>query len=727
MTTFNTGNRLGSNAPKDLYDNAENLDNGINGTAKTWTDRLGVVRKSWTGIETDFQQFLADGSTIEFPTWAAASAAAGAGLIPQNRQVAVVGDEGTHVDPVSGATVQNSGRYVMVPGGLEWRAADVLTQKADRVELTDAVDEIERVTSDRPTVEVLQHWTDSGGFVAAKFGSDSLETTEFSFGRDGYQTIGDEVRSNAALSGTLVRDAAGFWIERVGAGFTLGAGGEYRSSSQADYIIRDPFGFWAFSAMSPRAAADSTARDRLLASGNAEALALSVAVKDAIPADIQRPVFDYNIVLIYGQSLAAAYEGWPAKSKVNQEPNLLMLGQSTRPTNRASSSFVPVGTETLQPLRAVVQSTATGSPVMTDAEVAMLTGSANNDGESVEVGAINFWRQLYLQDRWLDSDPSRKVVALNCAVGGQSVARLSKGHSLGYYNRLASAVSKVKAIADAEGKTCGVVAVLYLQGEFDYTQESEGVNDRAVFRAATERLFEDITNDVAFGICAQPQKPAFFTYQTGAQYSRDNAELAIGRAQIDMAEKPGVFLATPNAPYTDKAGHLDANGYRWMGMQFGKVMHKVLTQGEGWQPVKPIKAVVIGQEALVHFIVPHPPLQFAASYRVSQAYDPVSKGFRVTDANGDVLITGASIAGAATVSLSLARSTVGAVKVWYAPSTVHQGHGSVRDSDPTVAPFSYEYAAGSGDFPQADIAELVGKPYPLNNYSVANVLDAIVI
>lgn len=727
MTKYNTGNPVGSSSPLDLYDNAENLDAGINGPAATWRDRRGQTRKSWAGVESDFVQFLADGSTIEFPTWVAAASAAGAGQIPMNRQVAVVGDGGTHEDPVTGATVSNSGRYVMVAVGLEWRAADVLTQKADRIELTSAVDEIERVTSDRATVEVLQQWADSGGFVAAQFGSDALETTDFRFGRDGYKTIGDEVRSDATLRGTLVRDAAGFWIERVGAGFALGAGGEYRSSPQADYIIRDPFGFWAFSAMSPRAATDATARDRLLASGNAEALALSMAVKDAIPTDIQRPVFDYNIVLIYGQSLAAAYEGWPAKSKENQEPNLLMLGQSTRPSNRASSSFVPVGAATLQPLRAVVQSTAAGSPVMTDAEVAMLTGAANNDGESVEVGAINFWRKLYLQDRWIDSDPSRKVVALNCAVGGQSVARLSKGHALGYYNRLGSAVSKVKAIADAEGKTCGVIAVLYLQGEFDYTQESEGVNDRAVFQAATEKLFEDINTDVAFGICQQRLKPAFFTYQTGAQYSRDSAELAIGRAQIDMAEKPGVFMATPNAPYTDKAGHLDANGYRWMGMQFGKVMHKVLTQGEGWQPVKPIKAIVIGQEALVHFIVPHPPLQFAASYRVSQAYDPVSKGFRVTDSNGDVQITGASIAGAATVSLSLARSTVGAVKVWYAPSTVHQGHGSVRDSDPTVAPFKYEYAAGSGDFPQADIAELVGKPYPLNNYSVANVLDATVI
>lgn len=132
MTKYNTGNPVGSSSPLDLYDNAENLDAGINGSARTWNDRRGVTRKSWYGIETDFQAFLADGSTIEFPTWAAASAAGGAGQIPLNRQVAVIGDTGSHTDPVSGLTVPNSGRYVMVAAGLEWRSLDVLTQKADR-------------------------------------------------------------------------------------------------------------------------------------------------------------------------------------------------------------------------------------------------------------------------------------------------------------------------------------------------------------------------------------------------------------------------------------------------------------------------------------------------------------------------------------------------------------------------------------------------------------------
>lgn len=155
MTKYNTGNPVGSNSPLDLYDNAENLDAGINGSARTWNDRRGVTRKSWFGIETDFQQFLADGSTIEFPTWAAASAAGGAGQIPLNRQVAVIGDSGSHTDPVSGLTVPNSGRYVMVAAGLEWRSPDVLTQKADFDQVLPIAQEVSQKADRAPLVNTM--------------------------------------------------------------------------------------------------------------------------------------------------------------------------------------------------------------------------------------------------------------------------------------------------------------------------------------------------------------------------------------------------------------------------------------------------------------------------------------------------------------------------------------------------------------------------------------------
>ncbi|MCU8612234.1 hypothetical protein OE189_25965, partial [Klebsiella pneumoniae] len=55
MSTYKTGNPLGSAAVKDLFDNAENLDFALNSlTALIWTDRLGKVRPSFFGIETSF-------------------------------------------------------------------------------------------------------------------------------------------------------------------------------------------------------------------------------------------------------------------------------------------------------------------------------------------------------------------------------------------------------------------------------------------------------------------------------------------------------------------------------------------------------------------------------------------------------------------------------------------------------------------------------------------------
>lgn len=56
MTTYRTGNTIGSTDPRDLYDNAENLDEFVNSKDK-WShpDRLSVPRKTWQGMEQEFQ------------------------------------------------------------------------------------------------------------------------------------------------------------------------------------------------------------------------------------------------------------------------------------------------------------------------------------------------------------------------------------------------------------------------------------------------------------------------------------------------------------------------------------------------------------------------------------------------------------------------------------------------------------------------------------------------
>lgn len=76
MTTYYTGNPLGSSAAKDLYDNSQNLDHFVNDQQNEhYPDRLGKQRKTWYGIEKSANQAISqygyitkdsfeDGSTL---------------------------------------------------------------------------------------------------------------------------------------------------------------------------------------------------------------------------------------------------------------------------------------------------------------------------------------------------------------------------------------------------------------------------------------------------------------------------------------------------------------------------------------------------------------------------------------------------------------------------------------------------------------------------------------
>ncbi|HHP2703195.1 TPA: hypothetical protein ACR8U9_003982, partial [Citrobacter freundii] len=60
MTTYNTGNLLGSSAAKDLYDNAQNFDHLSNDQSnELWPDRFGNPRLTWHGMEIRYQEKLA--------------------------------------------------------------------------------------------------------------------------------------------------------------------------------------------------------------------------------------------------------------------------------------------------------------------------------------------------------------------------------------------------------------------------------------------------------------------------------------------------------------------------------------------------------------------------------------------------------------------------------------------------------------------------------------------
>lgn len=117
MTTYNTGNPIGSTDPRDLYDNAQNLDTAMNTPAMSWTDRLGNARQSWAGA-TGYQQLGDYAAGIQVTTynqvirasgeyWRAAAGTVlpytttGAGM-PESGKFVSVGDAVLRADLVDG-------------------------------------------------------------------------------------------------------------------------------------------------------------------------------------------------------------------------------------------------------------------------------------------------------------------------------------------------------------------------------------------------------------------------------------------------------------------------------------------------------------------------------------------------------------------------------------------------------------------------------------------------
>jgi hypothetical protein len=147
-------------------------------------------------------------------------------------------------------------------------------------------------------------------------------------------------------------------------------------------------------------------------------------------------------------------------------------------------------------------------------------------------------------------------------------------------------------------------------------------------------------------------------------------------------------------------------------------------QRRGWRPLSPIRVRKFDRDIFIDYFVPVGELQWGTIYQqttgaaaLTNAQGVTTYGFRVTDTIGEVGILSVSIVGGATVRIQCRRAPVGAAYVWYG-SAEFQGGGNLRDSDPAVGRFNYEYQTGRGQYAGANIAELVGKPYPLFNWAI---------
>jgi hypothetical protein len=396
------------------------------------------------------------------------------------------------------------------------------------------------------------------------------------------------------------------------------------------------------------------------------------------PVRLAQPQPGLNHVIAYGQSLSTGWEGWPALSRAVSDDSL-MLGQSVRPVSESAPHFVPVGGEALHPLAATVQDQATGL-LLSEEQVAGLPAGSLALGETVLEGAVHAFRRGQMAERGAAAVAAR-LLASACGVGGRTLEQLSRGAEPELFNRLRECAAAARRAAGTQPYQ--VLALLLLQGEHNAWGLNGGTAERTAYRALLARLYRDMQAELAGRIARQGWPPALFTYQTGGAYASD--ELGVAMAQLDLAlEVQGCFMVGPVYPVTDKGGHLDANGYRWLGAQFGKVMHRVLTLKRGWRPLHPVAAGLGGRRVLLRLEVPVPPLQWGKPFAGQRAVEVPGRGFTVADAEGVVPIVEVALAGPDAVAITLEHNPRGPAALRYA-DRLHGGLGQLHDSDASVA------------------------------------------
>ena len=699
------------------------LDKVVTSTELTYTDRLGGEHYTVDGIK-------AEGDKVVEETRQ--------NLIPLSRQYMTLAEaqadianipEGSSTYVRSPDSSALADEYMNVAGTLTATGRKMPSQAAIQAVLDYISSLIATDDADSPLLTL----NDEAGFRLAAFGLNAIQSNAMTAEYDEF------------IDGFVFRDSVGFVIQQIGTPLLSSVDSvqpvveqqrlvteAFSAESDADisgFVFRDSVGFVLMNLNGEQSDQNNDGVDDI-SRRNAANLAAAAAARDEINTRIARPVYDYNILITDGQSLSNGTEGWAALSKdIRATLNINMLGDSVRPKNENGSTFTPLNGAEIRSARAVVQDLIAppdGGNLMTDEAVAALPRGANNFGETVDIGAMWMWREMQLQFRGVVTD-ERKIVAVNCGVGGQIIEHLSKGHSWGFYNRIISAVTQIKAIADAEGKTCGVVGFLYLGNEYNYDSTKGGATDRAEYRALLRKLIDDVITDTT-AITGQTEPPLTVLYQTSGSWTRDSTNMSIGEAQLDIcAADANVMMASPAYAVTDKGGHLDANGYRWLGMQFGKVLHRAIDRRQNWRPLQPLSVTLSGTFLRADFLVWSPPLQFRSCYVGSSPTTYAAKGFRVTDDAGDVPVTRVDIVADTVVDITLGRETTGDVYLWYASQTGSNGNGNLFDSDTTVAVANYEFHEGTGQYPESNIPELVNRPYPLNNPCVAFRRQAIAI
>lgn len=419
----------------------------------------------------------------------------------------------------------------------------------------------------------------------------------------------------------------------------------------------------------------------------------------AFPAVLEKAL---NHFIVTGQSLACGQAGQPALSTLQPFKNKMISLPAT-----SAYQGTPLNYN-------VVTKGKTGQGL-----IPLINGpSANGEGSPVETMSNGFADSLTARVKANFTAPNEFEQLLSCSgIGGKPYSALAGPTDVppdgsASFQEMMSQMALGQALATGAGLGYNVPAMLLIHGEADTLNPAYATN-LVTWQADMQRGVNAITGreDVIPIIAAQTQCQPMSQVHVNTMPFEGGAG-PLGTLEAAMNNPGLICIACPEYVMAHGSIHMTADGYRHLGSMMAKAAYQIVVEGKWWWPLMPLTTTLSGDTITIEYQVPFGPIVLDTSV----VSDPGNFGFNFSDSD-KTTITGVAVTGNSEITITLSKASSGGM-VSYAlvtPSKVltpeGQGYGPqagprgcVRDSDPLI---SYYNDTGTG------------KPYPLQNYSIA--------
>lgn len=218
-----------------------------------------------------------------------------------------------------------------------------------------------------------------------------------------------------------------------------------------------------------------------------------------------------------------------------------------------------------------------------------------------------------------DTDFTWLLILANDGYTGYSITQLNKGTAP--YAQVLSQVTAIKAIADAAGKTFGVPAIYWVQGEAD-----TGLTG-AAYKADLLQLESDLRTDI-MAITGQTVAPPLVCWQLSSR----SRQVALATLQASH-EREGIIVAAPAYQYGPggyaDGVHLATLDRKINGGYLAIATFDTIMTGVKFRPLEPVSVSVLGNRITLTFNKPG--LVIDTTQVPDQTFGSVVKGFSVVN------------------------------------------------------------------------------------------------